>query len=560
MIRFAITILASFFFLCSARSQTQNQGATIRVSVDLVSVSSRVTDKQGHDVPGLKAEDFTLFEDGRKQRISFFDTEKEPISISILLDSSSSMNAYDKLGAAQGMLEELIGRSRLEDQVSVLQFTDRVVGFKQISSERRLLTLPPGIVSQSGGTALYDAVASALCHLRGSKSLRQAVVVITDGADQHSRLKLEQLIRLVQSSKAQLFIIGFYSAPEYAIYKQSEKTVNLVSGREIDNPVVVFERLAKESGAEAFFPTNKKSLEQAITEISNILRAQYTLAYYPEGETRNLRRIKIKLNRGGVKIRARQSIAFEGPANEEVHFEGETCEVSAKAHRYPYEARVVTSGSTVNYREDFSDPRTGWPNHVGSRYTPRGYELSYEDTTHKDNQILVNSGPLGNGILAAYGPWWDEYRGSVEVDAGWVKMHAPNNLNHPKTGNAMYASTAGLAFRVDDSGFDAFLLSTNSQLYEAEALSFELVRKTYGSLSETQLLPWTRLAAKGIQQKFTGGIKLGVECLGDRVTLFVEDQEVARVPGTPCKSGYLGLTSFGSGRVSFRNLSVEGTP
>jgi hypothetical protein len=120
---------------------------------------------------------------------------------------------------------------------------------------------------------LPKTIASALCHLEAAKKRRQAIVVITDGADQHSRLKLEELIRLVQSSKALLFMVGFYSPQEYEIYKQSEKTLTLVTGREIDNPIVVFERLAKESGAESFFPTSKKGLEQALQEISSILRA-----------------------------------------------------------------------------------------------------------------------------------------------------------------------------------------------------------------------------------------------------------------------------------------------
>jgi hypothetical protein len=148
MFRYSTSVLVSLLIVCSVRPQGQNQGTTIRVNVDLVSVSARVTDKQGRDVSGLTADGFALFEDGRRQRISFLDTEKEPISLSILVDSSSSMNADDKLGAAQGMLEELISRSRLDDAVSVLQFTDHVVGFKLIAREQRLLTIPMGITSR----------------------------------------------------------------------------------------------------------------------------------------------------------------------------------------------------------------------------------------------------------------------------------------------------------------------------------------------------------------------------------------------------------------------------
>jgi Ca-activated chloride channel family protein len=559
MFRCAAPFFASLVLVCSASPQNRNKAPAIRVNVDLVSVSVRVTDKQDHDISGLTADDFALFEDGRKQKISFFDTEKEPIALSILVDSSSSMNRDEKLDVSQGLLAELINRSRLEDEISVLQFTDHIVGFKQLAREQRLLTLPYGITSESGGTALYDAVASGLCHLRSSKNLRQAIVVITDGADQHSRLALEQLIRLVQSSRAQLFIVGFYSASDYAIYKQSETTVPLVTGRDIDNPVMVFDRLARESGAEAFFPTTKKSLEQAVSEISNILRAQYTLSYYPEGGAKTSRHVQIKLNRGGLKFRARQTVSLEDPLAEQVHFDGQTCRVSQKAHPYPYETRVTKDGDSLDYLDDFSDPRTGWPNKPGSRYISGGYELSYQLPKHKYGQVLVETGPIGIGALAAYGPWWDEFRLSAYVDAGWAKMHAPTQTLASKSEEALDLSSAGLAFRLTNSGYYAFVLTTNPRAYAAGQLSFKLVKKTFGGTSEEAIIPWTRLSREQLQQEISTGIKLTVEARGDQIVLFAGDQQIGSVRDATYRSGYIGFVTLGAGRAVFRNLHVQGT-
>jgi hypothetical protein len=76
--------------------RAQDKGSAIRVNVDLLSVSVRVTDKQGRDAVGLAAGDFALFEDGRRRKISFFDAEKEPITLGILVDSSNSTNARRK--------------------------------------------------------------------------------------------------------------------------------------------------------------------------------------------------------------------------------------------------------------------------------------------------------------------------------------------------------------------------------------------------------------------------------------------------------------------------------
>ena len=470
----AIFLVLAVVYPLPAQIQTQAQERRIRVNVDLVSVNVRVTDKQNRDVPGLAPDDFDLLEDGRKQKIAFFDTEKEPITLSILVDSSSSMNVADKLGAAREMIEELVLRSRLEDEVSLMEFTDHIVSFKQITREHRLLTLPTGITFESGGTALYDAVAASFCHLRAAKNLRQAMVVFTDGADQHSRIKLEQLVRLVQRSRAQLFIIGFYQGSEYTIYKESDKTVTLVTGRDIDNPLIVFDRLARESGAEAFFPTTKEGLEQAVNEISNILRAQYTLAYYPQGSPKSIRRIQVKVHHGGVRVRAREAVGSQESEEEGIQFDADTCQVSARAHPFSYESRLTQSGVTLNYQEDFSDPRSGWPNRGGSRYTSKGYELSFEPPKEKDNKLLVVANPVGIGALAAYGPWWGDFRASVSVDAGWAKMHAPEQTFSLKSQSVLNDSSAGMIFRVKDAGYYAFLLSPSAQAYKAGELSFKL--------------------------------------------------------------------------------------
>lgn len=558
--RYSLAFLA-IVFGCAAPVRAQTPPAPIRVQVDLVSAAVRVTDKQGHDIQGLTADDFTVTEDGQKQKIAFFDREKQPISMSVLVDSSSSMSFGGKTAAAQDMLDRVIGTSRPEDEVSLLQFTDHVFGYHEVTREQRMLAITTDVEkSTGGGTALYDAIASALCHLGAAKNMRQAVVVITDGADQHSRLKLEELVRIVQSSRAQLFLIGFYSPVEYEVYKRGEKTVALVTGREIDNPVVAFERLAKESGAESFFPSSKKGLEQALQEISGILREQYTLAYYPPANSKSFRRIQVKVNRGGVNIRARQGVSSMSATEESALLEGSTCEVAAQPHPFPYESRLKQSGASMVYQEDFSDPHSGWPNRSGSRYTAKGYELSLDDATRRDNQILVNSGPLGAAVLAAYGPWWGEYHASVEVDGGWVKMHQPNTVRQPKRDEVLYASSAGMAFRVDEGGYYAFLLSTTTQSYEENALSFKLVKKTYGSNAEVLVVPWTPLADKQVRLKFLGGIKLSVECVDDQIKLFIEEQEVGSVPDSGCSYGYAGLVSFGNGRVLFRNLVVKGKP
>lgn len=518
-----------------------------------------MTDKRNRDVPDLSAGDFDLLEGGRKQKISFFDTNKEPITLSILLDASSSMNSVGKLEAARAMFGELINGLRPQDDVSVLQFTDHIVSFRKITREQWPMALSYSATAESGGTALYDAVASGLCRFREAKNLRQAIVVFTDGADQHSRIKLEQLIRLVQRSRAQLFMIGFFQEAEYNVDKESGAKVALVTGREIDNPLIVFERLARESGAEAFFPTDRKSFDQVVREISNILKAQYTLAYYPQGNPQDIRRIQVKVHRRGVRVRAREAISLQKDPPEEIQFDDGTCEVSSKAYPYPYESRLTQSGVTYTYREDFSDPSTGWPNRAGSRYTANGYELFYEPPKPEGDKQFIRGNPVGIGALVAYGPWWSDFRATVSIDAGWAKMRAPSRFLAQRSKHVFEDTSAGLIFRVESAGYYAFLLRTSAQRYEADDLAFELVKKTFSDDPEQPLIPWTPVDAEQVQKGISAGIKLTVECKEDQITLFVDGKQVGEVRDTLHDSGYFGFISLGTGHVWFRNLEVEGT-
>jgi len=344
-LRLASSLLCTLAFLAPA------QTPVFKVDTNLQSIAVQVTDKQGNYVRGLTASDFTLLEDGKPQKIAFFEAESQPISLAMLIDVGRSMDWGGKLDRALVLLAPLMRGNLPEDEIFFMPFTDEAGPFEQLSAEERLQrpTIP---LLGHRGSAVYDALASALCHMRTAKNVRQAIVVITDGVDEQSRLGLGQLIGLVRSSNPQVFMIGLYDTPEYELYANSHKTVTIVGLREIDNPLVVFNRLAKESGAESFFPSSEKDLKKALDRISALLKAQYVLAYYPE-KLDKVRKIEAKVDRKGVKISARGSVGSETSV-EAVHFAATGCEVSSHDHRYPWESRVTSgSGSPMVYHEDF---------------------------------------------------------------------------------------------------------------------------------------------------------------------------------------------------------------
>jgi len=165
---------AAVLLLWPLLALAQSQETVFRVETNLQSIAVEVTDKHGNYVQGLTASDFTLLEDGKPERIAFFEGESEPISLAILIDSGMTMDFGGKLDRARVLLASLIRGNRPEDEIFLMPFTDRIGPFEQLTPEQRLNPSPiPSF--ESRGSALYDALASALCHMRTAKNVRQAV-------------------------------------------------------------------------------------------------------------------------------------------------------------------------------------------------------------------------------------------------------------------------------------------------------------------------------------------------------------------------------------------------
>jgi Ca-activated chloride channel family protein len=528
---------------CSLCVLAQPQGPVFRVNTNLQSIAVQVTDKLGKYVGGLTASDFTLLESGRPQKIAFFESQSQPISLAIVLDVGRSMDWGGKLERALVLLAPLLRGNLREDEIFFMPFTDEAGPFRQLTADERLQrpTIP---LLGHRGSAVYDALASALCYARTASNARQAIIVITDGMDQHSRLRLEQLIELVRSSNPQIFMVGLYDQPEYEIWRQSHQTVTIIGLREVDNPVIVFNRLAKESGAEAFFPSSEKDLRIALDRISALLKAQYTLAYYPERADK-ARKIQVKVDRRGVKISARGSVGSEIPT-QAIHVAATGCEVSAREHPYPWESRVTsTSGSPVVYHEDFSDERSGWPNrlfdentHSSARYIKGGYELD-RHCPRCDFSIQSSPPEIATGadtVITAYGPWWDSFRASASMEAYRDDAGAG----------------VGVVFGVQEEGYYAFLLTAPAG--EPKQNTFELVKGSWDG-KRNAIIPRTPFGFSSANARKV--YKLGVARNGRLITLWVDDTQVGSIEDPSLEYGLVGFGVFGSGRAVVHDLLVE---
>jgi hypothetical protein len=350
-----------------------------------------------------------------------------------------------------------------------------------------------------------------------------------------------------------VFVIGYFGKEEYDLYRSSgHQRITLVSSQEIDNPVTVFGRLAKESGAESFFPTSPSKLQEAVAAVGRQLRAQYTLAYYPKPKAGAFRRIEIKVAQSGTRVRARRgfrNIDYRPSAGALESSAG--CELE-KLRPYPYESKVeIKNGCTV-YHEDFLNEASGWPAKERYHYSSGTYQIvgtKSEASEHAGPFSLARGyyGPVGDlgsadpvaGLVVANGPWFGDLDASVSLE---LKSAG---------GAGDLAVAAGLVFHLNDRGYYAVIVSASG----SRKVSFKLIKKYHFETSARDLSAWMDAPVSDLiagSQK-----KIAVRCRGPAIQILVQGQAVARFEDRDFQEGLVGMVLYGTGRAIFQDLLVE---
>jgi Ca-activated chloride channel homolog len=288
---------------------------TLRVSVSLVTVGVRVTDWIGRDVAGLRPENFSIFDDGVEQKIEFFRNEEVPITLGILLDRSDSMSYNAKLDRAKEAARALVAAVREGSEYFYFTFDDQVKLAADLTTDRHQVETAIDKTTLGGGTALYDAVLKGLALSNQAQRPRQVLVIISDGADQHSAHKLQEAISAVRDAKLQVYTIGYFSAQEEPSFRRAAEKLTLVDGSVVDNPLHVLKKLASDSGAESFFPKSDKELTQAVERIVKDIRTQYTLGFYPQSveNAGGYHQLRVVARGGRYRVRARPGYSISPP-------------------------------------------------------------------------------------------------------------------------------------------------------------------------------------------------------------------------------------------------------
>lgn len=283
------------------------QQPSFRTNIDLVSLNVTVTDQSGRFLTNIDPAAFQVFEDGVKQDVTFFNRSNLPIALSLLLDTSASME--DKLQTAQEAAIGFSRKLRSQDLAQVVDFDSRVSIAQPFTSSVGDLEAAIRKTAAGGSTSLHNAIYIALKELkkmqaRGTEEIRrQAIVVLSDGEDTSSLVSFEEVLELAKRSETAIYSIGVRSrGPERVRGAFNEADF-------------VLRQLAQETGGKAFFARGAGELTGIYEQISDELSSQYMVGYTSKNPKRDgaWRRIVVRVNEPNSISRTKQG--YYGPTS-----------------------------------------------------------------------------------------------------------------------------------------------------------------------------------------------------------------------------------------------------
>jgi Ca-activated chloride channel family protein len=267
----------------SGSDAAQNSDANIKVDVKLVNVFVTVTDDHGAPVGGLTKDNFQLLEDGAPQTISVFDKESA-LPLSIVMDIDTSLSTRKdlplELTSARRFAHAIL---RPVDALCLYEFSETVDEVVPFTPDLKAIDRGIDRVHYGAATALYDAIylsAQAVDRRQG----RKVMVIITDGGDTVSRVDYKEAVRAAQEA-------------EVIVYSIIVVPIEASAGRDLGGEHALIQ-ISEDTGGKYFYATSVPQLDEAFRKISDELRTQYLLAYYParHSSDSNFRRIQVKVN------------------------------------------------------------------------------------------------------------------------------------------------------------------------------------------------------------------------------------------------------------------------
>lgn len=315
-------VLAATPVLAQTATTSNAQTPTFRSGASLVSLNVTVMDGGARYVTGLQPGDFAVYEDGVKQDVKFFESTAVPVDLFVLLDTSASMT--DRMDvvheAAIGFLRTL----RAGDRGAVVAFSDTVTVVQPLTDDRALLEKAIDSTHAHGATALNNAIYIALKQFgqqakQDGGVRRQAIAVLSDGEDTSSLVSFEDVLALARKMGVNIYTVALQS--KYAGQRQAQDGTR----RYFSESDYSMKMLARETGAQSFFPALVTELKSVYGSIAAELASQYSIGYVPANSRNDgrFRRVVVQItSRPELKPRTRLGYTANGDKTAADHSSG----------------------------------------------------------------------------------------------------------------------------------------------------------------------------------------------------------------------------------------------
>ena len=278
----------------------------LETSVEMVLVPVTVTDHYGKTIEGLKAQNFTISDDGVLQRIASFATEDAPSSVGLVLDTSGSMR--DTLGAAKEVIHAFLTTANSGDEFQLLTVSTEPEAVSGFTTDITALEEDVQSTRSAGFTALIDTVYLSLNRMRRGSHPRRALVVLSDGMDNHSRYSKRELMRVAIEADVQVYSVIFDNDASSATVPHRSAMI----AKPWDHPQEgqgrdLLEGLAEKTGGLHFRARSGSERKEAATKIGQAIRGQYLIGYQPphSNQPGKWHRIRVKAGVPNVSVYAR---------------------------------------------------------------------------------------------------------------------------------------------------------------------------------------------------------------------------------------------------------------
>ncbi|MCO6510200.1 MAG: VWA domain-containing protein [Aridibacter famidurans] len=255
----------------------------ITVETDLVTLTLTVTDYYGRYVSGLTQEAFTVYDEKKKQEITFFSDTDAPVSIGILFDVSGSMSG-EKILKARNALERFIYTSHPRDEYYLIAFNKRAQLLMDRTRDGEAVLNKLTLVEPKHNTALYDACYLGVERVTRGTHQKKALLIISDGQDNASRYNFKEVRRLMKESDVVIYSVGIMDG-------RDASSMTGMQGQ------AFLDELSGVTGGKSFYPSSAVEMDEIFERIALELRHQYSIGYTPENFTPDgeWHRVKVKV-------------------------------------------------------------------------------------------------------------------------------------------------------------------------------------------------------------------------------------------------------------------------